>query len=906
MERGVGTSSGTFPKLIPAPKPVHEAKNSRVKQKTKSFWLTPEHMREVRHLHKLIAMIAAIATIGVTFLPGAVALADPPTSITDTLSTYVAGASATHDISFDLPSGGLSAGNYVALHFPDFTITGGASGLACTTGGFNIQSNDGHTFALTADTGGCDGTVTITGLPGVNPGTAGTYTVTISGDEPGFTTTGFNLEITSTSPTGITDNLNNPLPGFTATHSIGLTMPTGGLAVGNTMTLAFPDFTIDTSSVTASCGVGGFSTIGGDSHNLTLTADTGGCDGAVTISGLSGVNPGTVGTYTATISSDQFGFVSADFNIDIAIFPAALNPAIHLTDYRPDQVATVSLSFDLIGGGISAGHYLGFAADWAQGDYAGSVLPSPSDVVCEHGSFTDVYYIVPGYYRLMGLAAGPDGCSGHVTINNWVLKNSATLGVWGTDFQSDEPHFVNVNAWWLVPLTPGIYVNATSQRPNSTSTYTIAVDDVGFIGDTMDIVIPPEFTIVSDLSEIPISCAVGQDDAAYESGSSGNTIRLAYHPAAMCAGKMTLQVSLTNPSVAGAYNFTAQGFGPNPFDLVTSSDVFITGTDHPMGISDTLDRIAVSVPAVHSLQMTLPYGYLTDGQTMNVIYTDFGDLAEVGTGTLQATCAGATSVAVAIDGTDPKMLDITPTGDCTGGTLSVTGFKADNPGSSGSHIITINSPSGQRDALNIPIVLDDQVNVTAAVDPSITFDVGAEDAAILCSGSFTGDGGTVALGVIPINAVVSSDVNLVKHICTRLSTNATGGATVTVKSTNAGLMSGSNHLDLILSNGGTMAAGTANYGLCTDNIVSTDGATRSTPPSSDPVTNTLYFPDTCVSGTAAGDIGAVTTSAQPIWHVAHSTSAAYQSIEVKAAISPTTVAHTDYADTLTFVATGTF
>jgi len=136
------------------------------------------------------------------------------------------------------------------------------------------------------------------------------------------------------------------------------------------------------------------------------------------------------------------------------------------------------------------------------------------------------------------------------------------------------------------------------------------------------------------------------------------------------------------------------------------------------------------------------------------------------------------------------------------------------------------------------------------------------------------------------------------------------GATVTVKSQNAALMSSSNHGDVIPSltaNGGinAMAHGTANYGLCTDGVKSTDGATRSVPASSDPVTGAA-FPATCSSGTAAGSVGAVTTSAQAIWSVAHATANAFQSLEVKAAISGTTAAHSDYGDTLTFVATGTF
>jgi len=99
-----------------------------------------------------------------------------------------------------------------------------------------------------------------------------------------------------------------------------------------------------------------------------------------------------------------------------------------------------------------------------------------------------------------------------------------------------------------------------------------------------------------------------------------------------------------------------------------------------------------------------------------------------------------------------------------------------------------------------------------------------------------------------------------------------------------------------------MHAGTANYGLCADGV----SGVADTTPESAPVLRNDPFKTICTDHTAAGNVGAVTTSAQTIWHVEHATSNAYQSLEVKAAISGTTAAHSDYGDTLTFVATGTF
>ena len=241
---------------------------------------------------------------------------------------------------------------------------------------------------------------------------------------------------------------------------------------------------------------------------------------------------------------------------------------------------------------------------------------------------------------------------------------------------------------------------------------------------------------------------------------------------------------------------------------------------------------------------------------------------------------------------------------CTGDVV-MTGATVRNPATPGDYPITwVNDDPG---GSSVYIMSDDQVGVDATVEPSISFDVGAQSASVPCSGAFTGDGGVVALGVIPLGQVVSSDVNGVSHICTRLSTNAASGATVTVKSDNAALMSSSNHADLIPSltaNGGdnVMHAGTANYGLCADGV----SGVADTTPESAPVLRNDPFKTICTDHTAAGNVGAVTTSAQTIWHVEHATSNAYQSLEVKAAISGTTAAHSDYGDTLTFVATGTF
>ncbi|OGL72995.1 hypothetical protein A3C96_02795, partial [Candidatus Uhrbacteria bacterium RIFCSPHIGHO2_02_FULL_60_10] len=118
------------------------------------------------------------------------------------------------------------------------------------------------------------------------------------------------------------------------------------------------------------------------------------------------------------------------------------------------------------------------------------------------------------------------------------------------------------------------------------------------------------------------------------------------------------------------------------------------------------------------------------------------------------------------------------------GPITLGGATVTNPSTPGSYkIFYVNDDPG---FISISVTADDQITVAANVDPSLTFNVGTQAAASACSGSFAGNGGTMALGVLSPSAVTSSDAATVDHLCTRVSTNATGGATVTVKSLNAG------------------------------------------------------------------------------------------------------------------------
>lgn len=328
----------------------------------------------------------------------------------------------------------------------------------------------------------------------------------------------------------------------------------------------------------------------------------------------------------------------------------------------------------------------------------------------------------------------------------------------------------------------------------------------------------------------------------------------------------------------------------------------------PTLMKDTLDRLKISVSAAHVVSMTLPGAGILPATTgaITITYTGFGTL----TTTPNVVCGAGTATASLAT----TVLTITSGGTACSGTLlvgSVTPFTATNPGTSGSKTIALTGNGANLGSANpitasfaIAIVDDDQVTVTASVDPSMTFNVGAQaPAAATCDTTFSGSGGTVALGTLSVSAISSSDVGGVNHICTKASTNAAGGVAVSVRSNNAALKSTSTPADTIPSATAAMAIGTANYGLCASNTVT--GLTTTTPAGNAP-TRLAPFNASCAADTAAGSVGALTTSAQNVWTTVGPVSNGFYDLVIKAAISGTTPAHNDYADTLTFVATGTF
>lgn len=156
---------------------------------------------------------------------------------------------------------------------------------------------------------------------------------------------------------------------------------------------------------------------------------------------------------------------------------------------------------------------------------------------------------------------------------------------------------------------------------------------------------------------------------------------------------------------------------------------------------------------------------------------------------------------------------------------------------------------------------------------------------------------TVDLGTLTITQASNSDNSTVNSIWVDLDTNASGGAVVTVLSSNSGLKSTSVPTSIITSSTGTMAPGVANYGLCVGSVTQTSGGTlaKASP----------YNGTPCTSG-HVNSVGIVDNTYRNILTVPSGIVGGRSEIRVNAENSVTTPAHNDYSDTLTFIATGTF
>jgi len=159
-------------------------------------------------------------------------------------------------------------------------------------------------------------------------------------------------------------------------------------------------------------------------------------------------------------------------------------------------------------------------------------------------------------------------------------------------------------------------------------------------------------------------------------------------------------------------------------------------------------------------------------------------------------------------------------------------------------------------------------------------------------------GGTVDLGTLDTLAVKSSDGDTINSVFVTAATNAPSGSIVTVRDASGGLASTTVPTDKISSASATLAAGTDGFGLCVKSVSQAAGSPTS-------LAKVSPFDGSCDFDTNHA-VGAVSTSAANILQSNGYLQEGAAEILVKAAVSVLIPAHSDYADTLTFIMTATY
>jgi hypothetical protein len=351
------------------------------------------------------------------------------------------------------------------------------------------------------------------------------------------------------------------------------------------------------------------------------------------------------------------------------------------------------------------------------------------------------------------------------------------------------------------------------------------------------------------------------------------------------------------------------------------------------GLTDTLSRLKIATPSDHTITFGTNYGMAVGtGYTMVVEFADF-DLSSlaitdieltdnVGSVKTLAASAGADTWGAVISGnTITFTVPTSGTGGYTASTLivikiglNVTGGANQiiNPSSTGSYSETIvlnNTAPGEMGTLNIPIVDSDTVDISGYVTAYINFDIDTNTDNTDCAynvclahgglGAGTPGNYTVDLGELT-SAIVNKSQTSATHsdglpgtinsIYFDLTTNAPGGAVVTVKSLNGGLQGPGTNLITSVTDGLDIAANSGLYGF---NLT-----TGSTQKHGDLYPNTFCDTETEFCGPTSTPKTVFDTNNLPI-------DSARVRMDLAAAASYTNNPGV-YTDTLTFVATGTF
>lgn len=183
-------------------------------------------------------------------------------------------------------------------------------------------------------------------------------------------------------------------------------------------------------------------------------------------------------------------------------------------------------------------------------------------------------------------------------------------------------------------------------------------------------------------------------------------------------------------------------------------------------ISDTMSRLKVSETSDHTVKFTTPSG-IQNGDTITLTFpaASFTMGASL-TGVTIADGAGADNAVTSAAWSAPTLTITASSSSVVAGgnvaTIKIPNAQITNPSSANTYIISIAGTFADTGSIAVVIVTDDQVVLTASVDPSITFSLSAN----------TSSFGTLAPGVVD---TAGTTVTLT------VGTNGNGGYLITVR-----------------------------------------------------------------------------------------------------------------------------
>ncbi|MCI5051337.1 MAG: hypothetical protein MRY57_03440 [Candidatus Pacebacteria bacterium] len=291
--------------------------------------------------------------------------------------------------------------------------------------------------------------------------------------------------------------------------------------------------------------------------------------------------------------------------------------------------------------------------------------------------------------------------------------------------------------------------------------------------------------------------------------------------------------------------------------MVFGVNVVAANAANAANASDNMTRQKISEASDHVIQFDLPTA-LANGETITITFPN---------GANQFTGTAATGSAGWAAGPGANQVTYTSTGDAADTTYNVTVTGLINPDTAGNQVIAIAADNGDTGEITVPIIADDQIQVTARVNQVLFFDVR------------DGITGTATNNTVGFGDLDSTNVRYATDDATgttteaasselEAGTNAQGGYIIDVTGETLVAMDGSgNDIDGLFTPTAAPAAGTEAFGLKAAKTQASTGTDQGTVTGD--YDGTFHLPDSGVTDTLASNPGPSSNEIYDITYVAN-------------------------------------